>query len=118
MPNMVSLIAGGPNPENGKRLIDFLLSPETEEMLAKSEAVQIPLHPSVSLPRNWLSLSSLKPRQVDTRKVATRLEEVIKILAAHTRPVICDPVTWLFAQLAFYSWGLRFCPWDSCLSNP
>ncbi len=80
MPNMVSLIAGGPNPENGKRLIDFLLSPEAEEMLARSEAVQIPLHPSVSLPKNVPSLSSLKPLQVDYTQVATRLEEVIKIL--------------------------------------
>jgi iron(III) transport system substrate-binding protein len=80
MPNMVSLIAGGPNPESGRKLIDFLLSPEAEEMLAKSEAVQIPLHPSVSLPKSVRSLSSLKPLQVDYAQVATRLEEVIKIL--------------------------------------
>lgn len=80
MPNMVSLIAGGPNPENGKKLIDFLVSPEAEEMLAKSEAVQIPLHPSVPLPANVPKISDLKPLQVDYATVAARLEEVIKIL--------------------------------------
>lgn len=80
MPNMVSLIARGPNPENGKKLIDFLVSPEAEEMLAKSEAVQIPLHPSVPLPANVPKISDLKPMQVDYATVAARLEEVIKIL--------------------------------------
>ena len=80
MPNMVSLIDRGPNPENGRKLIDFLVSPEAEEMLAKSEAVQIPLHPSVPLPANVPKISDLKPMQVDYARVATRLEEVIKIL--------------------------------------
>lgn len=80
MPNMVSLLAGGPNPENGKKLIDFLVSPEVEEMLAKSEAVQIPLHPSVPLPATVPKISDLKPLHVDYATVAARLEEVIKIL--------------------------------------
>ena len=80
MPNMVSLIAGGPHRENGKALIDFLVSPEAEEMLAKSEAVQIPLHPSVSLPPNVPAFSTLKPLQVDYAAVADRLERVIKTL--------------------------------------
>ena len=80
MPNMVSLISRGPNPENGKKLIDFLVSPEAEEMLAKSEAVQIPLHPSVPLPANVPKISDLKPLQVDYATVAARLDEVIKIL--------------------------------------
>src|SRR5262245_43017471 len=44
MPNMVSLIAGAPDPDEGRRLIDYLLSPEVERKLAESEAVQIPLH--------------------------------------------------------------------------
>ena len=33
IPNSVALIRGGPNPENGKRLIDFILREETEELL-------------------------------------------------------------------------------------
>jgi iron(III) transport system substrate-binding protein len=80
MPNMVSLIAGGPHPENGRKLTDFLVSPEAEEMLAKSEAVQIPLHPSVLLPPNVPAISTLKPLQVDYAAAADRLEQVIKTL--------------------------------------
>ena len=45
MPNMVSLVAGAPHPDEGKRLIDYLLSPEVERKLAESDAVQIPLAP-------------------------------------------------------------------------
>src|SRR5215216_5091686 len=41
MPNMVSLVANGPNSEAGKLLIEYLLSPEVERLLAQSEAVQI-----------------------------------------------------------------------------
>jgi iron(III) transport system substrate-binding protein len=80
MPNMVSMIARGPNPENGKKLIDFLVSAEAEEMLAKSEAVQIPLHPSVPLPANVPKISDLKPLKVDYATAASRLEDTIKIL--------------------------------------
>ena len=50
MPNMVSLVAGAPHPEEGKRLIDYLLSPEVERKLAESDAVQIPLHPACPVP--------------------------------------------------------------------
>ena len=35
MPNMVAMIKGGPNPENAKKLIDYLLSAEVEEKLDK-----------------------------------------------------------------------------------
>ena len=43
MPNMVSLIANAPHPEEGRRLIDYLLSADVERQLAQSDAVQIPL---------------------------------------------------------------------------
>ncbi len=35
IPNTVALIAGGPNPENGRRLIDYLLKERTKEYLAR-----------------------------------------------------------------------------------
>ena len=47
MPNMVSLIANAPHPDEGKQLIDYLLSTDVERQLAQSEAVQIPLHAGV-----------------------------------------------------------------------
>lgn len=50
LPNTVMLIKGGPNTENGKKLIDYLLSHEIEAKLAASDSVQMPLHPGVQVP--------------------------------------------------------------------
>lgn len=80
MPNMVSLIANGPHMEAGKRLIDYLLSPEVERKLAQSEAVQIPLHSGVEGPKNIPPLSSFKPMTLDYSKAADRVEDVTKRL--------------------------------------
>jgi iron(III) transport system substrate-binding protein len=80
MPNMVSLVANGPHSEAGKKLIDYLLSPEVERMLAQSEAVQIPLHSGVEGPKNIPPLSSFKPMTLDYSKAADRVEDVTKRL--------------------------------------
>ena len=45
MPNSVALIRGCRHPEAGKKLIDFLLSAEIEQLLASGPARQIPLGP-------------------------------------------------------------------------
>ena len=82
MPNMVSLIAGAPHPDEGKRLIDYLLSPEVERKLAESEAVQIPLHADVPGPKNIPPISTFKPMTLDYAKAATRVEDVTKRLAS------------------------------------
>src|SRR6266496_5196321 len=65
MPNMVSLIAGAPRAEAGKKLIDYLLSAEVERELARSEAVQIPLHSGVEGPKNIPPVTSFKPMTLD-----------------------------------------------------
>ncbi|MCI0389788.1 MAG: extracellular solute-binding protein [Acidobacteria bacterium] len=80
MPNMVSLIAGAPHAEAGKKLIDYLLSPEVERMLAQSEAVQIPLHAGVEGPKNIPPINSFKPMTFDYGKAASRVEDVVKRL--------------------------------------
>jgi iron(III) transport system substrate-binding protein len=80
MPNMVSLVANGPHSGAGKKLIDYLLSPEVERMLAQSEAVQIPLHSGVEGPKNIPPLSSFKPMTLDYSKAADRVEDVTKRL--------------------------------------
>ena len=80
MPNMVSLIAGAPHAEAGKKLIDYLLSVEVERALAQSEAVQIPLHSGVEGPKNIPPLNSFKPMTLDYGKAANRLEDVVKRL--------------------------------------
>jgi iron(III) transport system substrate-binding protein len=81
MPNMVSLIASAPRPDEGRQLIDYLLSPDVERQLAGSEAVQIPLHPGVPGPENLPAIDTFRPMTLDFAQAAARVEEVTERLA-------------------------------------
>jgi len=76
MPNMVSLIANAPHGDEGRQLIDYLLSPDVERALAVSEAVQIPLHAGVAGPKNLPAIGTFKPMTLDYAKAASRVEDV------------------------------------------
>ena len=80
MPNLVSMIAGAQHPAQARQMIDYLLSPDVEAMLAKSEAVQIPLRPSVPGPVNLPRIDTFKPMAVDYYQAAARVEDVTKRL--------------------------------------
>jgi len=82
MPNMVSLVAQAPHPDEARRLIDYLLSSEVERKLADSDAVQIPLHPGVPGPASMPRIDSFKPMTLDYAKAADRVERVTARLAA------------------------------------
>jgi iron(III) transport system substrate-binding protein len=81
MPNMVSLVAGAPHADEGRRLIDFLLSADVERQLAQSEAVQIPLHAGVPGPKDIPAINTFKPMTLDYAAAASRVEEVTNRLA-------------------------------------
>jgi iron(III) transport system substrate-binding protein len=81
MPNMVSLIANAPHPDEGRKLVDYLLSPDVERLLAQSEAVQIPLHPGVQGPKNIPAIDTFKPMTLDFQKAASRVEDTTRRLA-------------------------------------
>lgn len=74
VPNCAVLIARGPNPDAGRRFIDYLLRPETEKALAESEAAQIPLRPGVPVPETVPAIEHLKPMTVDYTMLAGLLE--------------------------------------------
>jgi iron(III) transport system substrate-binding protein len=76
IPNTVALIAGGPHPENGKRLVDYLLRAETERVLAWSRSAQIPLHPGLDIPPHVRPIDRITDYEVDFGVVADRLDEV------------------------------------------
>jgi len=82
MPNMVSLIANAPHPDEARKLIDYLLSADVERQLAQSEAVQIPLHKGVPGPKNIPAIDTFKPMTLDYAKAASRVEDVTNRLAA------------------------------------
>ena len=46
IPNTLAIIKGSPHPEAARKLVDFLLTPATEEKLSRGPSAQIPLHPA------------------------------------------------------------------------
>ena len=76
IPNTVALIKGGPNPEAGKKLIDFLLSKKVEEMLAHCGSGQIPLRSDVKRPSHVPNLDKIKAMEVDYEQIADLMDPV------------------------------------------
>lgn len=74
VPNAAVLIAHGPNPENGRRFIDYLLTAGVERSLAESEAAQMPLRPGVPVPAGVKRVDEIKTMAVDYGKLGARLE--------------------------------------------
>jgi iron(III) transport system substrate-binding protein len=69
----VALVAGGPNPEAGKTLLDFLVEPTTEAQLIESGASQLPLH-SGSPTSSCLDGLEVKSMNVTPAEVFEQLE--------------------------------------------
>jgi iron(III) transport system substrate-binding protein len=82
VPNVVLLVAGAPHAEAGRRLIDYLLSAETERRLAQADCAQIPLHPGVEGPAELAPIESLRVMAVDYAAVAAKMAEIQPLLKA------------------------------------
>jgi iron(III) transport system substrate-binding protein len=76
IPNTVALVNGPPHPEEARKLVDYLLSPEVERRLAASPSAQIPLHPGVEMPPHVAELAKGPFMEVPYARVADHLEEV------------------------------------------
>jgi iron(III) transport system substrate-binding protein len=77
IPNTLAVVKGCPNPAGARRLVDYLLRPETEAMLAAGGGFQIPLNPAVmaKLPAALKTPAEVKALEVDFEKAADRWEE-------------------------------------------
>ena len=82
VPNTVGLVAGAPNPDAGRRLIDFLLGRPVEEQLARGASAQIPLRPDVPRPAHVLDVGAFKLAQVDWAAASQAYEEQADALEA------------------------------------
>jgi iron(III) transport system substrate-binding protein len=80
VPNTVVLIKNGPHPEAAKKLIDYLLSAETERKLAASDAAQIPLHQGVETPPIVRKIEPIKTMKTDYGAVAQKMREIEPLL--------------------------------------
>jgi iron(III) transport system substrate-binding protein len=75
MPTAVVLLRGAPHPEAGRRLVDHLLSAETEALLAES-AAHMPLRAGVKTPPRVRPVSAIRAMEVDFARVAEEMERI------------------------------------------
>ena len=75
MPNALSLMKDSPNSENSKKLMDYLLSRQTEAKLAISCA-QIPLIIGTEVPDIVPSLDHIIPMKIDYLQTSEILEKI------------------------------------------
>ncbi|MGH7289153.1 MAG: extracellular solute-binding protein [Myxococcota bacterium] len=76
VPNAVLILRGAPHLEAAKRLVDYLLAPETERKLAAADCAQLPLQAGVEPPRELPPVADLKLMIADYAKVAAKMKEL------------------------------------------
>jgi iron(III) transport system substrate-binding protein len=72
VPNTVALIAGGPNPQNGKQFIDFILSSETAGALIEAGWSQLTVRPH-AMPSKCLDTPQVKSMAVSLDQIYQQL---------------------------------------------
>jgi iron(III) transport system substrate-binding protein len=82
VPNVVVFIKGAPHPGAAKKLIDYLLSGETERKLAFADCAQIPLHSGIEMPKELRPLNEIKIMPVNYARVAKKMVEIQPFLKA------------------------------------
>lgn len=65
IPTAIVRIAGSPNPEASKALVDYLVSPKVEQALAEAGCRQMPLRSGVPTPASVRSVAEIKAMNVD-----------------------------------------------------
>jgi len=75
IPNSVMILKGARHVPEARKLVDFLLSPRVEKLLAEGEAAQMPLQPGVPVPDHVTPVSELATMTVDFGAVGAELAE-------------------------------------------
>jgi iron(III) transport system substrate-binding protein len=80
LPNSVGLIKGGPNPNNGKKLIEYIVSAQSEQRLAKLASAQMPLRPGLEPYSPLFDLRNIKAMAIDYSKLADAIDPAKKFI--------------------------------------
>jgi iron(III) transport system substrate-binding protein len=80
IPNTMAIVRNAPNPSSAHRLLDYLLSAETETRLAGGPSAQIPLNPAVKPPRRIETPASVKAMSVDFEVAASQWDRASSFL--------------------------------------
>ena len=77
IPNTVSLIAEAPHPQEANLLINYLLRPETEKLLAHSGSAQIPLRHGLAPVPGIPPLNTVNQMHTDMNQLADLMETTL-----------------------------------------
>ncbi len=80
IPNTAALLKGCPHPAEARRLLDYLLSVEVEEKLARTDSLQIPLHPEARAAEATPRLQQVRIMKVDPAAAASQFGPVLGLL--------------------------------------
>ncbi len=80
IPNTVALVRGARHPQSAAKLVDYLLSAEVEEMLARSDSHNLPIRPELA--RRFARYAVSDPMQVDYAQVAAALDDAVRTAVA------------------------------------
>lgn len=80
LPNSIGLIKGGPNPGNAKKLIEYIVSAQTEQRLAKLASAQMPLRPGLEPYSPLFDLRTIKAMGIDYSKLADAIDPTKKFI--------------------------------------
>jgi len=80
IPNTVAILRDCPHPEEARRLVDFLLSAETEARLAAGPSAQIPLRARAAPPKRVRSPEMVRAMKVDFAEAAAGWPKVARML--------------------------------------
>jgi iron(III) transport system substrate-binding protein len=76
IPTAVVRIAGGPNAEPGKALVDYLVSAQVEQTLAEAACRQMPLRAGVPTPPGVQSVAAIDAMEVDYPALGDTVERL------------------------------------------
>jgi iron(III) transport system substrate-binding protein len=75
MPTALVLIKGGPNPQAGKKLIDYLVTDQVEAAMSRAGA-HMPLRPGVPAPSGVRAMGDIKAMAVDYAVLGDTMETI------------------------------------------
>ncbi|MEK7449731.1 MAG: extracellular solute-binding protein [Planctomycetota bacterium] len=70
IPNSIALVKNGPNPENAKKLIEYVVSAEAEQKLAHCPSAQFPLRNNLTPYSELFDLKKIKVMKIDYADIA------------------------------------------------
>lgn len=80
IPNAVALIRGAPHPEEARRLMSYMLSPQVERALENGEGAQIPIRNGLGTPASLPPLAAMKLMKVDYEKIGRLYIRMLQIV--------------------------------------